>query len=226
MKKLLLFLALFAFVPQLATAQDVKSPVINSPKVIAQPLTKQRKLDLLFLSAVKKGDTAATKIFLSKGADVNAKNESGNSALYLATTVGKTDLIQFLLKKGAKINQKNMNGETALAEAIGSRRASAVKILLDNGADINAKNEVGMSMLTYAAYSEAIFIIAAVEMTKTAPKKPNPYKPDKNLTIIKFLLDRGAKVDANALAIAKHLKTTLNVDSVEKLLLQAQVDSQ
>ena len=60
---------------------------------------------------------------LAQGADVNAKNKLGVTALMFAVGYGHNDTVETLLADGADVNPKNKNGVTALmaAEMIGNK---------------------------------------------------------------------------------------------------------
>ena len=65
------------------------------------------------MSAAKGGNLEVVKLLASKGADVNAHNQSG-SALMWAVNSGNADVVKFLLMKGAEPGGTNCLGETAL----------------------------------------------------------------------------------------------------------------
>src|SRR5208283_1772910 len=50
---------------------------------------------------------------LDKGADVNAKDSSGGTALMDACTNGHKEIVELLLARGANVNTKDIGGETA-----------------------------------------------------------------------------------------------------------------
>ena len=54
---------------------------------------------------------------LAKGAEVNAKNNNGVTALMAASLSGHLEVLQALLAKGADVNAKANNGATALDAA-------------------------------------------------------------------------------------------------------------
>ena len=54
------------------------------------------------------------ELLLSKGAQIDAQDPNGNTALILAAKAGSMAGIEFLLHKGAAVNLKNSSGETAL----------------------------------------------------------------------------------------------------------------
>ena len=47
----------------------------------------------------------AIKLFVEAGADVNAINDLGNTALHYAAQTGATRIVEFLASKGAKIKE-------------------------------------------------------------------------------------------------------------------------
>jgi ankyrin repeat protein len=56
---------------------------------------------------LKEGHTEIVQLLLEKGADVNAKNKYGRTALIYATERGYTEIVQLLLEKGADVNAKD-----------------------------------------------------------------------------------------------------------------------
>jgi ankyrin repeat protein len=60
----------------------------------------------------------AMTVLLAKGADVNAVNDNGESALHIAVTRGDA-LVRFLVEKGAKLDLKDKSGRTPLDVAMG-----------------------------------------------------------------------------------------------------------
>jgi ankyrin repeat protein len=54
---------------------------------------------------------------LDLGADVNAVNEAGDTALHGAAAKGYDGIVQLLADKGARLEQKNKRGRTPLAGA-------------------------------------------------------------------------------------------------------------
>ena len=93
----------------------------------------------------------AVKLAVELGADVNAANGNGQTALQGAARVGLNSLIQFLVDEGAELDAKDNFGQTALSIAAGiipatdlmaknwnhkpfSRHESAAKLLRELGA--------------------------------------------------------------------------------------------
>ena len=59
---------------------------------------------------------------IAAGADVNAVNQSGQTALHVATSLGRNSIIQLLVDSGADLNARDKQGRTALSIAENPRR--------------------------------------------------------------------------------------------------------
>jgi ankyrin repeat protein len=91
------------------------------------------------------------KLLIDKGADVNAKNKYGTTPLM---RVSNLETAKLLIDNGANVNAKDNEGETPLMVATEFDEYEIVKFLIENGADINAKNNKGKSVLMYAKTNE------------------------------------------------------------------------
>ena len=92
--------------------------------------------------AARRGYTKKIERLIQEGADIEAKDKYGWTALLLAASNGHIDVIEFLIEKGADVNAKNRCGETALVYAAMNGRTKMAELLLEHGADIEAR-EVG-----------------------------------------------------------------------------------
>ena len=63
----------------------------------------------------------AAKVAVELGAEVNATNEDGETALHLAAFHGFKTVVRFLVREGAKLEAKNARGETPLGRAMRAR---------------------------------------------------------------------------------------------------------
>ncbi|HVJ80487.1 MAG TPA: ankyrin repeat domain-containing protein [Planctomycetia bacterium] len=118
------------------------------------------------MQAALYGDAESVRRLLERGADPDARNESGATALMWA--VDDVEKLRLLLKAGAKVNARSDDGRTALLIAAGWVGAGdAVKLLLDHGADPAASAygiRGGASLLRMAADAEdAAFLRSLVE---------------------------------------------------------------
>ena len=101
-----------------------------------------------------KGETALfhaspefAKILIENGADVNAKNNKGETILDVVLETNHMHTIQWLIEKGADINAKNNKGETILDVALETNNMHTIQWLIEKGADINKKDSNGNSIL-------------------------------------------------------------------------------
>jgi uncharacterized protein YceK len=84
--------------------------------------------------AASNGDISAVTAMLDKGADINARNVWGYTALMSAAWSGHTAMVQMLINKGADVNAKHIHkGATALSYANKKVHTDIRRILLDSG---------------------------------------------------------------------------------------------
>lgn len=103
------------------------------------------------LSAAANGDTAAATRLLGQGADVEAKNNQGDSPLLLAARAQKEEMADLLIAKGASLEDKNNQGDTPLIAACTVGSTGLTRLLVAKGSDFNARDDVGATPLMYAA---------------------------------------------------------------------------
>jgi ankyrin repeat protein len=92
-------------------------------------------------------------VLVDGGANVDAVNEDGDTALMLAATEGCTSAVSVLLSVGANVEIVNTNCETALTLAATNGHASIVSALLDASAHVETLLDQRNSALLDAAYS-------------------------------------------------------------------------
>lgn len=97
------------------------------------------------------------ELILAQGGDPNSRNSSGDSALTLAASKGKSLIVELLLKKGADVNVRDSSGRTPLWYAADSE--PLLDILLHAGADANARNQDGCTVLMHAAELHKLKIV-------------------------------------------------------------------
>ena len=88
---------------------------------------------------------------IEAGADVNAKDEYGKTALMIAAKSNSADIAQLLIVTEANVNAKNKGSDTALMYATAYNAADIARHLLSAGTDVNTQNKIGKTALMYAA---------------------------------------------------------------------------
>ena len=122
--------------------------------------------------AAQRGDVEAVRALLKQGADVNAAQGDGMTALHWAAQNGDVATLQVLLYAGANREATTrLGGYTALHLASQRGAGDAVRVLVEAGSNVNAVTSTGAGAIHFAAMAG---------------------RPD----VIKVLLERGANVNA------------------------------
>lgn len=88
--------------------------------------------------SAEEGNLAGVQNALDKGANINAKNAYGGTALFPAAGRGHLKVVKFLIAKKIDVSAKSKYGGTALFWAVEKGRVEIVKILITAKIDINA----------------------------------------------------------------------------------------
>jgi len=150
-----------------AQLPEIRTMLDRDPKLIRA--VDENGSTPLILAAYWAG-AAEVKELLARGADPNARNDSGVAALIPATD--NLETARLLVEAGADVTARTEAGDSALIVA--ARRAGAARVvayLLDKGADISASTKDGATALHRAAESG-------------------------DMDMLTLLLDRGADVNA------------------------------
>lgn len=90
---------------------------------------------------------ALAPVFVEKGADVNHRDNFGNTPLLLAEG---TDIVKVLVKAGADVNARDDKGDTPLHHALQRMAGQEARYLIKKGANIRAENAEGVTPLQLA----------------------------------------------------------------------------
>ena len=90
---------------------------------------------------------------LGKGANIEARDDMGQTALHRAAERGLTPIVGLLFSRGANIEAKDKSNQTPLHLASLSGEVSTVELLLNKGANIDAKDNQGITPLYEASRS-------------------------------------------------------------------------
>lgn len=105
---------------------------------------------------VQAGERDAALEMIRAGADVNAAQGDGTTALHWAVYRMDAELVDALLERRAEPDAMNLYGSTPLAEAVKVADADLVARLLEAGADADTPNQDGQTALMLAARTGAL----------------------------------------------------------------------
>jgi ankyrin repeat protein len=191
------------------------------------------------------GDSEAVRLLLDKGANPNAQNGDGATALMYA--IDDAEKTRLLLDHAANPNLRSGEGRTALLIAVGRTGSySVVKLLLDKGADAKVRLPDGRGALALAISARDADLLQLL-LDHGVDKKPLPLGPaltgcsacfdmllklaepgdlagallgavrSGDLQSIKTLLDRGARSGPNLLTMVA-LSPAIPIETIRTLI--------
>lgn len=95
--------------------------------------------------------TAVGELLLQNGAAINARDNTGRTALMIAVQANAVNTVTFLLDNGARLDAADPKGESPLVYAIRRKNPAMIKLLLEKNARILQQNDAGNTPLHIAA---------------------------------------------------------------------------
>ncbi len=161
--------------------------------------------------AAMQGDRATVRALLKQGADVNAVQGDGLTALHWAARKGDAELASTLVLAGANVQATTRLGAyTPLHMAAEAGSAGVVKALVTGGADVNAATLAGTTPLMLAAAAgdvESIKALVQAGANVNARETERHHTPlmfaasANRVAAVKLLLARGADPNAGTKVI-------------------------
>jgi len=118
------------------------------------------------LEAARRGYSEMALELIGGGADVNAKDPYGVTALMFSLIAGSAGTASMLIEKGAEVNSRDRDGRTALVEALTSENEippEIVESLVRRGADVNVRLAGGLTPLMIAVPGDSRLVRLLVE---------------------------------------------------------------
>jgi ankyrin repeat protein len=106
-------------------------------------------------SAVRSGDVDAVRDLVDAGADLDARDRYGQTALMLAAHGGHRDLVALLAERGAALDVTAKYGLSALMLAIVAGYADVARVLARAGADCGLRGTGAPGFAGKTAYDLA-----------------------------------------------------------------------
>ena len=104
--------------------------------------------------AIHSGDLGRARTLLDAGADINALDEHGQTALMNAAYRGDVELTQLLIQRGAELDHAAKYRLTALMLAVINGRTEVVRLLVKAGADRTIAGSKGSFACTPLQYAQ------------------------------------------------------------------------
>jgi ankyrin repeat protein len=154
-----------------------------------------------FLRSAASGDVAAFDLFQAAGIDIDAKDQSGNTALMKAAEAGREEAVERILGLGADPRSLNGVGRDALLLAADKGHEEVARMLLSRGADPTLRDKEDWSALALAAYNGHAGVVSLLAAS-AAPKELDDAllvasfrsKPE----VLNTLLGQGANISARS----------------------------
>ena len=202
------------------------APPSESPTPATKPKLstgEQARLDEQLRDAAWDNDVANARQLIQRGADVNAKDETVQSAYLIACSEGYLDLLRLTLSNGAQVDDKDSWNGTGLIRAAERGHYGVVGELLQAGIDRNHVNRIGYQAIHEAvwlgedtdAYATTLRVLAAGGVQLDNPSR------DEALTPLQMTRSRGYEGLEKVLTRMSTSKSPADADAA---LLRAAAD--
>lgn len=175
--------------------------------------------------AAQDGDSEAVVELLRQGADANAAQPDGMTALHWAAVHGNSEIAEALIYAGATVRSTTRLGRyTPLHLAARGGNAAVARLLLEAGANPDALTSTGVTPLHFAAEANAADVVdalvaggASVDLAdEFAARTPLMFAAARKAdAAVAALLAGGADPD-----VRTRVKNTLELDSIARAEIQ------
>jgi ankyrin repeat protein len=175
--------------PAAATARPSPQPVKTTQA--AKPSAKERaRLNQQLIKAAWDNDLRRARDLIARGADVNAKDNTAQSAYLISTSEGYQELLNLTLKHGADVDSKDSFNGTGLIRAADRGHADIAGRLVQADIKINHMNNLGWTALHEAIilgdgsrrYVDTVRVLVAAGADLRLPSQRDQIRPLEHAT--------------------------------------------
>ena len=224
------------------------SPTIQSPEPsiteTSQPMptpmsaAEQQALDAMLIQVAEAGDTPAVLSLLGSGANINARDGRGRTAVMAATHANQVEAVRALIAAGADINLRDDRLDNPFLYASAEGLFEIVKLTIDANADTRLTNRFGGTALIPAAERGHVEIVREL-LTRTDVDVDHINNlgwtalleaiilsdgGERHQQIVQILVDHGANItipDHDGVSPLEHARAR-GFREIEQILLAAQ----
>jgi ankyrin repeat protein len=161
----------------------------------------------LILCARERGQAATGRVLIEAGADVNAVDKFGDSALDLAAWRGKREFVDLLLEKGARTPTGGERWRAGLSLTASQGLTNLFRRLTEGGQDLKALAASDTSLLAAAAAGGSAEIVGVLLDKGFDPARPDRFgwtplhyaARDGRTEAARILVEKGAPLDARTI---------------------------
>ena len=150
-------------------------PVASLVAMLVQlmPVMGQSVSEFPLHAAAAEGNVAAIRKLLSQGADVDARDHSGRTALLAATHANRSAAALALIEAGADVNAKDGIDDSPYLYAGARGHIEILRMTLAHGADLRSTNRYGGTALIPAAERGHVETVRTlIENPQSLPEQP------------------------------------------------------
>ncbi|KAI8515166.1 positive regulation of extrinsic apoptotic signaling pathway via death domain receptors protein [Branchiostoma belcheri] len=155
-------------------------------------------------NAASGGHVGVAELLLKAGAQVDSRDQFGNSPLHHAASGGHVGVAELLLKAGAQVDSRDSFGKTPLHKAASGAHLGVVELLLKAGAQVDSRAEFAVTLLHSAASGGHVGVVelllkAGAQVDSRDPFGNSPLHraaSGGHVGVAELLLKAGAQVDS------------------------------
>jgi hypothetical protein len=155
---------------------------VNTPSLSTQ---QQARLDAQLIAAAWDNDLTRTRRLVERGADVDAEDDTQQSAYLIATSEGYLELLELTLQHGADVDAKDSYNGTGLIRAADRGHWDVAGRLIRAGVELDHVNNLGWTALHEAIilgdgsqrYLDTVRVLVAAGADVTIPSREDGLTP-------------------------------------------------